>query len=457
MRASRVLTSLLAIILAALPARTGAEGPGRILSIAKSEFEAARLGRRGLDRLMEKDGRVYIVVTPAEMGALSARRIAYAVEPDRGPALSADGGINGAYHSTLEMETDMRLLERDHPGRALVVEIGESLEGRKILALKISDNAARSEAEPAVLFLGCHHAREWISVEVPFLFGRYLLEHYDLDQEVRDLVDASEIWIVPIVNPDGLEYSIHVYRYWRKNRRANADGTFGVDINRNYGYRWGYDDIGSSGNPASEVFRGPAPFSEPETAAVRGLFTGRDFRAVVSYHSYSRVILYPWGYTAAPAPRDAELRSVAETMSGLIASVGGTVYDAGQASTSSIRPTATRSTGPTASPGPPRSRSSSRLWTSTAEGSSTTSRRSGASSPRTSRPCSISPDTPSTTLCPSGGATPCSRSEGGVPSRRRTGPSRQRSPSAFGSPRRGCGRPRGCERIGPARTEGGPP
>ena len=332
MRASRVLASLLLIVLCALPVRPEVEGPGRLLSVTKKEFEAARLERLGFDRLMEKDGRVYIVATPAEIAALSARRIAYAVEPERQPVPAADGGINGAYHSTLEMETDLRLLERDHPGLARVVELGQSLEGRRILALKISDNAAQSEGEPAVLFLGCHHAREWISVEVPFLLGRYLLENYDLDPEVRDLVDASEIWIAPIVNPDGLEYSIHVYRYWRKNRRANGDGTYGVDINRNYGYRWGYDNIGSSDNPASGVYRGQAPFSEPETSAVRDLFTGRDFRAVVSCHSYSQVILYPWGYTTAPAPREAEFRAVSATMAGLIAGVAGSVYAAGQAS-----------------------------------------------------------------------------------------------------------------------------
>jgi carboxypeptidase T len=333
MSAPRLLASfLLGITLAAAPARASADEGGRIVSVAKKEFQAARLARLGLDRLMEKDGRVYIVADAADIESLAARRVAIAFEPERAPVLSADGGINGAYHTTLEMETDLRLLERDHPGLARVVEIGESLEGRRILALKISDNVAENEAEPAFLILGCHHAREWISVEVPFLYGRYLLENYDFVPEVRDLVDSSEVWIVPIVNPDGLEYSIHVYRYWRKNRRANADGTFGVDINRNYGYRWGYDDHGSSGEPASEVYRGPAPFSEPETTAVRDLFTGRDFRAVVSYHSYSQVILYPWGYTTAPAPREAELRSVAEAMSGLIGAVTGTLYTSGQAS-----------------------------------------------------------------------------------------------------------------------------
>jgi carboxypeptidase T len=317
---------------------TGAGGGQRIVSIARADLAAARLTVRDLDILVEKGGRISIVSSPEALEALSAKGIAWTAEPDpfdvrARQGLSADGGINGAYHSPFELETDFRLLERDHPGLARVVEIGQSLEGRRILALKVTDNASRDEDEPAVLVMGCHHAREWISVEVPFLYAKYLLENYDLDPEVRGLVDASEIWIVPVVNPDGLDYSIHVYRYWRKNRRANPDGTYGVDVNRNYGYRWGYDDDGSSGDPASEVYRGAGPFSEPETAAVRGLFAGRDVRAVVSFHSYGEDILYPWGYTADPAPREAELRAIAAAMSGLIAAAGGPVYSYGQAST----------------------------------------------------------------------------------------------------------------------------
>jgi murein tripeptide amidase MpaA len=336
------LTKLTALILGAaffigvVPVRGGAE-TGQIVSVAKGDFTAARLGRKGLDLLMEKDGRVYIVASPGEMAALAALRVAYIIETERflpsDPRVSAvDGGINGAYHSTLELETDLRILERDHPGLASVFEIGETLEKRRIYALKISDKASTDEGEPAVLFIGCHHAREWISVEVPFLFGKYLLENYGLSPEVRALVDASEIWIVPIANPDGLEYSIHVYRYWRKNRRANADGTYGVDINRNYGSAWGFDNIGSSGQPSSDVYRGTGPFSEPETAAVRRLFTGHDFRAMISFHSFAQDILFPWGYTTDAAPTDAELGAVAGTMAGLIAGVHGSVYRYGQAS-----------------------------------------------------------------------------------------------------------------------------
>jgi murein tripeptide amidase MpaA len=311
-----------------------------VVSVAERDFASARLGRCGLDLLMRRSGRVYLVASPGELAALSALGIDWSVETSRLQkasldSLSADGGINGAYHSTLELETDLRTLERDHPGLARVVELGRSLEDRPVLALKISDNAASSEGEPALLVLGCHHAREWISVEVPYLFGKYLLDNYDLDAQVRALVDASEIWIVPIVNPDGLEYSLHVYRYWRKNRRANPDGTFGVDVNRNYGFAWGYDNSGSSGYPGSEVYRGASAFSEPETAAVRDLFTaaGSDFRALVSLHSYGQDLLYPWGYTTTPAPGNASLGDLAGTMAGLIAAVRGTVYTYGQAST----------------------------------------------------------------------------------------------------------------------------
>jgi len=344
MRERTVGLARAAAVVAALACAAGAwagpgaaEEKGEIVSVARKDFAAARLGRRGLDPVMEKDGRVHLAVSPGEMAALAALQVPFAIETPRllhaaGRALSAAGGLNGAYHSAPELETDLRILERDHPGLASVREIGETLEKRKILALKISDNAAADEGEPAVLFVGCHHAREWISVEVPFLFGKYLLEHYGLSQEVRDLVDASEIWIVPAANPDGLEYSIHVYRYWRKNRRANADGTFGVDINRNYGLAWGIDDVGSSGQPGSDVYRGTAPFSEPETAAIRDLFAGRDSRALLSFHSYSQVILYPWGFSAGPAPAAAALDALAASMSGLIAEVRGSAYTYGQAS-----------------------------------------------------------------------------------------------------------------------------
>lgn len=338
MRALRLLAVAAAALALAAPAARGQDaGSAQVVSVSKRDFEAARLGRRGLDGLMERDGRIYLVLSPGAYAALAAEGVPLTDETPRLARtalerLSAGGGVNGAFHSPFEMEAELRALERDHSGLARLSEIGRSLEGRPLYALKISDNVTLDEHEPAVLLTGCHHAREWISVEVPFLIAKSLLESYDTDAAVKALVDGSEIWVVPIANPDGLQYTIDVYRYWRKNRRANADGTYGVDINRNYGYAWGFDDLGSSRQPGSDVYRGPAAFSEPETAAIRALFLAHDFRALISFHSFGQDILFPWGFTTQPAPTDAELAAVAQTMAGLIAAVDGTAYTYGEAS-----------------------------------------------------------------------------------------------------------------------------
>ena len=333
---ARIVLALgLVLILAGLAAPWNGDETREIVSISKKDFVAHRLAAGGLDLLMEKDGRVYIVATPGDVRAISAAGITLAFEtlrflPSPATAVSPAGGLNGAYHSYPELESDLRLLETSHPELAKLFEIGTSLEGRKVYALKISRDVALDEHKPAVMILGCHHAREWISLEVPFLYGKYLLENYGQNADVQNIVNTGETWVVPLVNPDGLEYSIHVYRYWRKNRRLNADGTYGVDINRNYGYQWGFDNLGSSPAPGSEAYRGTSAFSEPETEAVRRLFLSRDFRASISYHSFSQTILYPWGYVDQPTPTDAGLATAAQAMAGLIAAVRGTVYAYGR-------------------------------------------------------------------------------------------------------------------------------
>jgi len=294
---------------------------------------------RELDFLMEKGGRLYVVSTARDRANLDALGIRFTFEPSYSglptarPA-PATGGINGDYHSYQELEAELRELEASFPGLAAVHVLGQSLEGRNIYGLKISDNVGLDEEEAETLFLGCHHAREWISVEVPLLIGRHLLENYSADNRIRDIVDRSEVWIVPLVNPDGLEYSIHVYRYWRKNRRSNDDGSFGVDLNRNYGYEWGCDNNGSSPVPQSNVYRGTAPFSEPESVAVRDFVERRSFLGLVSYHSFAQVILYPWGYARIPVEGGGEerMKDLAEGMSRRMEEYRGSRYAYGQAS-----------------------------------------------------------------------------------------------------------------------------
>ncbi|MCJ7682131.1 MAG: hypothetical protein MUP70_15495, partial [Candidatus Aminicenantes bacterium] len=231
-----------------------------IISLPGTEDIFSSLNGLSLDFLMEWKGRVYIVVSPTDLVRLQERGISYVLESDRFyrrlfSETAAQTSLNGAFHSYAETERELMTLAQDHPDIARVVDIGDSLEGRNIYALKISRNVHLEENKPAMLIIGCHHAREWISVEVPLLFCRHLLDNADSNPDIKAIIDNGEVWIVPIVNPDGLEYSIHSYRYWRKNRRNNGAGSFGVDPNRNYGYMWGYDELGSSSDPDAEVYR----------------------------------------------------------------------------------------------------------------------------------------------------------------------------------------------------------
>ncbi len=337
------IATVIACILA-LGLSSSFAGPGGadevIVSVAKSGPEdAARLRALGLDLLFEAEGRVFIVASPADLGALETAGLAFRFETERcpsagaspAPSTQAAGGLNGAFHDYSEVEAELDSLQREFPNLAKVYDLGLTLEGRHIYALKVSARVDLDEAEAQVLFLGCHHAREWISVEVPLLFGRYAVEHYSTDAEMKRLLDHSEVWIVPLVNPDGLEYTIYTYRYWRKNRRDNGEGSFGVDVNRNYDYAWGIDNAGSSPDPSSDVYRGPSAASEPETQAVQGLIASRNFQALISYHSYAQDILFPWGYTTTPAPDAARLRDLAAGMSARIQAVNGRTYSYGEA------------------------------------------------------------------------------------------------------------------------------
>ena len=148
---------------------------------------------------------------------------------------------------------------------------------------------------------------------MPYLLAADLLANSSPDP-VRQWLADGEIWVAPMVNPDGHEFTRTDTRLWRKNRRRNANGSIGVDPNRNYGYMWGTLDINTSSQvPSDDTYVGPRAFSEPETRAVRNLVAGQLFAGVLTYHSYSQLILYPWGYTADPIadPADrAELRQL---------------------------------------------------------------------------------------------------------------------------------------------------
>jgi len=309
-----------------------------LISMTTADYRAFLKTHPPLDRLYRQGDICFFLVNSWELSEIEASgTVVQTREPvpdyflSTPPADSPQGDINGAYHNHNETNTLLRELESNYPGLAQVTTIGYSIEGRALNVIKISDNVSIDEAEPNIFIIGCHHAREWISVEMPLLFAQYLLGHYQDNPAVRRAVNGAQVYIMPIQNPDGLEFSIHTYRMWRKNRRYNGNLGWGVDTNRNYGYMWGYDDEGSSPDPYNDVYRGPAPFSEPETEAVRQFLLAHPPAGTISYHNYSQLIIFPWGYTYDPAPGAEQMNQIAAEMSNLISRVNGRIYMYGAA------------------------------------------------------------------------------------------------------------------------------
>ncbi|MDY0285494.1 MAG: M14 family zinc carboxypeptidase [Bacteroidales bacterium] len=177
-----------------------------------------------------------------------------------------------------------------------------TVEGRTLYWVKISDNPETDEEESEVFYNSLIHAREPAGLMHLIFYMYYLLENYDSDPEIHYLVDNTEMYFMPVVNPDGYNYN-HTTNpngggMWRKNRFLNSNGTYGIDLNRNFGYMWGYDNEGSSPEPSSDTYRGTGPFSEKETLILKEFCEAHEFRIALNYHTYSNLLLFPWGYEA---------------------------------------------------------------------------------------------------------------------------------------------------------------
>ncbi|MEE8142206.1 MAG: M14 metallopeptidase family protein, partial [Planctomycetota bacterium] len=228
------------------------------------------------------------------------------------------------YKTYDEVNTRLLGLESSFRDLATVFEVGVSIEGRSIYGIRISSDASE---KPAFVIQGCQHAREWVTVMTVTYIAETLLEQ-SMDPAIQLLLDRINFYIVPIVNPDGYAFSWDVERLWRKNRRNNGDGTFGVDLNRNWSYAWGGE--GSSGSPQSNTYRGTAPFSEPETAAVSAYITSLpDVRLHLDIHSYSQLVLQPWGFTLDLPPDHDTLDAFGEELVAEISGVHGARYEHG--------------------------------------------------------------------------------------------------------------------------------
>lgn len=235
------------------------------------------------------------------------------------------------YRNYTEIKNIMLEVVADHPGIAAIYDIGDSWEkgagiaDRDILALKISDNVDIEEGEPEFLLLALHHAREWPASETAVQLIMNLTDGYGSDERISWLIDNREIWIVPVVNPDGLDFALSDpdNDMWRKNRRDNLDGTYGVDLNRNYDGSQNDDPLGEWGGAgtssltSSDVYCGVSAFSEPETQAIRDLARAHDFQIAFDFHTYDDSVMWPWGYTADLTQDDAYLVDIGEQLAAL--------------------------------------------------------------------------------------------------------------------------------------------
>lgn len=305
-RCGRVALALFVAYLAGLPPSWGRAAPPPPLmavTLPAADREArTALAQQGIAIDAIAPGAITTIVDADQAQALAALGLTpLAIVPlDFPPA-------DSAYHNYAEMRAAIAQTAAVYPDITRVYTIGVSVEGRPIVALKISDDPDNDDpAEPAVLFFSLTHAREHLTVEMALAIIRLFTEGYGADPVLTNLVNTREIWVIPNANPDGGEFDVEggYYHYWRKNRRPNNDDSAGVDLNRNYGYKWGCCG-GSSSTPASDVYRGPAAFSEPETQAVRDFVQAHpDITTAITWHTYGELILYPFGYTYADLPAD---------------------------------------------------------------------------------------------------------------------------------------------------------
>ncbi len=276
----------------------------------------------------------HVAATADELRSLRAAGLDLkVVEEDLEASYAADKGVGfGIFHTYSESEAWMDSLHALYPNVISAKwSIGQSGQGRDIWCFRVSDNPEVDESEPEVLIDGMHHAREIMASEFPVMFAEYLAQNYGVDPELTWLVDNRELYIIPIVNPDGFVYNETTDPngggMWRKNRRNNGDGTYGVDLNRNYPYQWGYNDSGSSPYGSSDTYRGPSAGSEPETQAMMAFINSREIRTHDSVHTYSNLLLFPWGYTYTHSPDHAAFTQMADIMTQYNNYEGGTPPD----------------------------------------------------------------------------------------------------------------------------------
>jgi len=282
-------------------------GPGQVPALIAAGVDSTelRLPSRGT-------ASVEVILS----GAQAARLRRHGVELVEHKALAAPPGegVFRPYSGPGGLAEELRTVAQQHPDRVKLESIGKTVQGRDILAVKVTKDAATvpDGARPGTFYFGAQHAREWITPEMTRRLMHHFIDDYGTDPVVTSLVDSTELWFLPVANPDGYDFTFSGApgaRLWRKNLRDNnGDGKIavgdGVDLNRNFGYRFGWDNEGSSPDQASDLYRGPAGDSEPETKAFNAFEQRVHPRFAINYHSAAQVMLYGVGWQTATATPD---------------------------------------------------------------------------------------------------------------------------------------------------------
>ncbi|REE96288.1 M14 family metallopeptidase [Thermomonospora umbrina] len=241
---------------------------------------------------------------------LSLKRIAGKTASQRASALQEK--VFRPYSGDGNIHQELLKVAADHPTIAKTVDIGRSVQGKPITAVRVSKNVGRlkDRQRPAVVYQATQHAREWITPEMVRRLLHHYVDGYGKDAELTRIIDTTDLWFIPVINVDGYDHTFtEGNRLWRKNLRDNdGDGQItgqdGVDPNRNFPYKWGYDNEGSSPSRTSEVYRGPSPGSEPETQAQIRLFDRIRPKYAINWHSAAQLLLYGVGWQALTSSPD---------------------------------------------------------------------------------------------------------------------------------------------------------
>ena len=317
MRRSFVVLVGLCVLTALGPPAASARGSLDMYVAKVSPAKASQLLKKGWDisdiRNRGRTTAIDIILTGAQRNRLAATGVKLRLKRTKSgktvrqvAAAQAAGGFTvwRSWDEPGGIRDELYRVARNNRGLVKLKVLGHTLQGREIIALKVTKNARkhRDGSRPAALYSATQHAREWISTEVDRRALHWYIDQYNSNnKEIRKLLQHTELWFVVVANPDGYQYTFDHERLWRKNLHDNdgdgeTTGADGVDPNRNFNEHWNYDNEGSSSVFSSDTFRGTGPASERETQAMQRLLRSADPETQANFHSYGPLILFPQGW-----------------------------------------------------------------------------------------------------------------------------------------------------------------